>query len=137
MELDINANGGAGGVLFKVGGTTVSYNSPAFHDLQGFVFRAGVDTFLGSVNFRNISAEFFRGSSSPVEQTVWVDDEGAATVGDGAADAEGLVVVAPEGGGFRYAKVFADVRMQSPLVVAPTALFGQVFIYASPVNPLW
>jgi len=138
MELDVDARGGAGSVLFKVGNTTVSYSSAAYSEIQGFILRAGVNTFAGSVSFRNVSAQFFRGSSAQGEmQMILGDEDSASTMGTGAADDEGLEVVAPDGGGFRYAKIFADVRMQSPFVVAPTALFGQVFIYAAPPDPVW
>jgi hypothetical protein len=131
MEVDVNADGGPQGVLFIVGGVRLSYATPSFDDILGFILRAGVDTSAGSVTFRNIIGEFFRAGSTEADQVITTDDDSASTVGGKTTEAEGLAVVAPDGGGFRQAKVFADVRLQANHFVSPTDLFGQVFVYTT------
>jgi len=133
MEVDVNAAGGAQGVQFSVGGVTISYATPSFDEILGFILRAGVDTVGGSVVFRNITGEFFQAGSTRPDQVITTGDDGASTDGGiiKATQSEGLAVVAPDGGGFKEAKVFADVRLKANHIVGPTDLFGQVFVFAT------
>ena len=115
------------------GGRVLTYNGGAYDDFYGFVLRGGVSAADSSVAFRNVSAKFFQTVDGITRvQTGITDDAVATTVGSSQPDAEEILVTVPEGGGFRSAKLFAQVRMQSPDLPNPSDLFGQIFIYAAP-----
>jgi hypothetical protein len=130
VELDINSTGS---IVWFVDGKCLTYDSPQFDEIQGVIFRAGVSTSDGTVSFRNLSGQFFRSDSdSQALQTASSDDGSVSTVGTSDSDCEDIVVVAPDGSGFQKARIFAQVRMQSPDLPNPTDLFAQFFIYATP-----
>lgn len=132
VELDINAAGGQGSVVWSVQNISVGYASQQFNEIDGFILRAGVSASGSIVSFRNVYAQFFwNGSDAQPAQTVIQDGATASTVGTTASDAEDIVLMGPDGSGYRKARVFAQVRMQSPSLPNPNDLFGQVFVYAS------
>jgi hypothetical protein len=133
VELDINTAGGTGGIVWFVDGKCLTYDSPQFDDIQGVIFRAGVSAAESTVSFRNLSGQFFRSDSdSQALQTASADDGSVSTVGTSDPDSEDIVVVAPDGSGFQKARIFAQVRMESPDLPNPCDLFAQFFIYATP-----
>src|SRR5712691_9009971 len=98
-------------IALTVGDVKVAYNAGPYDDIYGFLLRAGVSAADSTVAFRNIKAQFFQGSNM---QTGVCDDGQATTVGTNQPDAEDILITIPEGGGFQSAKLFVQVRMQSP-----------------------
>jgi hypothetical protein len=130
VEVDWNANGE---IDFNVNGTVISYNGGPYDDFYGFVLRSGVSAADSTVAFRNVSAQFFHSVNGiDLAQVGVTDDAVATTAGNAQPDAESIVVTVPNGGGIKSARLFAQVRMQSPDLPNPTDLFGQIFIYAAP-----
>jgi hypothetical protein len=127
MELEVSASGD---VSWFVDHVMVAHTTAAFDEVLGFIFRVGVNTPDSTVSFRNIAAAFFVGESDATANQVVVQDDGTATtVGSTSPDAEDIVLMGPDGSGYQKARIFAEVRMQSPDLPTPTDLFGQVFVY--------